>query len=183
MPLDDPKKDDKQTTAEESEKSTPKKGLPSYLIYAGISIVMIAAGYFGGTTFMGKAKDAGEVSVSADEGHSDKDKDKGEKAEKTPTEMINIDDIIVNPSGTGGTRFLAASIGFEVSNPEAPKLFEERMPMIRDALISILGSKTIEQLSDPKEKEITRYQIKKRVEHLLKTDDLKAVYFTDFVLQ
>jgi len=55
--------------------------------------------------------------------------------------------------------------------------------MVRDALISILGSKTIEQLSDAKEKEITRYQIKKRVEHLLKTKKLEAVYFTNFVLQ
>jgi flagellar basal body-associated protein FliL len=41
----------------------------------------------------------------------------------------------------------------------------------------------MEQLSDPKQKEITRYQIRKRVEQLLKIEDLAAVYFTDFILQ
>jgi len=181
MPLDDPKKDEKKAEAEETEKPEKKKGLPSYLIYAGISIVMIAAGYFGGTMFLGSAKGGDEVEATAEEKHSDEGKKDSHAS--GPTEMINIDDIIVNPSGTGGTRFLAASIGFEVTSPEMPALFEKKMPMIRDALISILGSKTIEQLSDPKEKEITRYQIKKRVEHLLETSDLHAVYFTDFVLQ
>ena len=97
--------------------------------------------------------------------------------------MVMVDDIIVNPSGTGGTRFLSCSIGFEMAAGEAVKEFESRRPMIRDALITILGSKTLEQLSDAKEKEITRYQIKKRVEQLLNSQDLQGVYFTDFVLQ
>jgi len=62
-------------------------------------------------------------------------------------------------------------------------MFEQRQHLVRDALITILGAKTIEQLSEPKQKEITRFQIKKRVEQILKVDDLAAVYFTEFILQ
>jgi len=94
-----------------------------------------------------------------------------------------MEGVIVNPAGTGGTRFLSVSLGFEVGSPATQKLLEERKPLIKDALITILGSKTIEQLTDPKQKEITRFQIKKRVEQLLGIEDLAAVYFTDFVLQ
>jgi flagellar FliL protein len=186
MPLDDPKKDSKLTEKAESKENAgaaKKKGLPSFVIYIGILVVVIAGGYFGTTKFLGSAQkdETPEVAGSKEPGQTVESDNGGDALAET--EMINIEDIIVNPSGTGGTRFLSASIGFEVTSLEAPKLFEKKMPMIRDALIAILGSKTIEQLSDPKEKEITRYQIKKRVEQLLKTDDLAAVYFTDFVLQ
>ena len=172
MPLDGPAPDSVEVDAAKTgEEQSKKKGLPSIVIYGGIAVVMVVAGYFVGTKFLGSTEKTGEVAVSGTENH-----DEGE-------EMIELEDIIVNPAGTGGTRFLAVSIGFEISGSKTKQLFENKMPMVRDALISILGSKTIEQLSDAKEKEITRYQIKKRVEHLLKTKKLEAVYFTNFVLQ
>ncbi len=182
MPLDGPTPISGEVAGaeveEEQEQSKKKKGIPSIVIYGGIAAVMVVAGYFAGTKFLGSAGKAGEVAVSGTEANDEN----GEEVTGA-TEMIELEDIIVNPAGTGGTRFLAASIGFEISGSQTKQLFENKMPMVRDALISILGSKTIEQLSDAKEKEITRYQIKKRVEHLLKTKKLEAVYFTNFVLQ
>jgi len=183
MPLDEPAPDSGKADGAEVEEEQPKKkkGLPPIVIYAGIAVIMAVAGYFGGTRFLASSEKADEIET-ADTKDSEHDEGESEEAHKA-TEMIEFEDIIVNPAGTGGTRFLAVSIGFEVSGAETGKLFESRKPVIRDALISILGSKTIEQLSDAREKEITRYQIKKRVEHLLKTNDLEAVYFTNFVLQ
>jgi len=90
---------------------------------------------------------------------------------------------VVNPAGTGGTRFLSVSFGFELDSPELTSAFEERELAVRDALITILSSKTVAQLTDPKEKEIARYQIKKRLEQLLNTTEITGVYYTDFVLQ
>ena len=54
---------------------------------------------------------------------------------------------------------------------------------MRDALITILSSKTVAQLTDAKQKEVIRYQIQKRLSDLLGTDQIKGVYYTDFVLQ
>ena len=179
MPLDAPAPDsDEVDAAEAGEKSKKKKkkGLPPLVLYGVIGLVIVAAGYFGATKFLGSAGKADKAETAGGEGS-------GKEAVEAATEMIEFEDVIVNPAGTGGTRFLAVSIGFEISGPKTAALFEKKTPMVRDALISILGSKTIEQLSDAKEKEITRYQIKKRVEYLLKTKNLKAVYFTNFVLQ
>lgn len=94
-----------------------------------------------------------------------------------------IEDIVVNPAGTAGSRFLSASFGIEVSNPETATRLEEREPLVRDALITILSSKTLAELTDAKQKEIMRLQIKKRLSLLLKTEDLTNVFYTDFVLQ
>jgi flagellar basal body-associated protein FliL len=55
--------------------------------------------------------------------------------------------------------------------------------LVRDALITILSAKTVAQLTDAKQKEIIRYQVKKRLEQLLSTNEIEGVYFTDFVLQ
>ncbi|MCX6826378.1 MAG: flagellar basal body-associated FliL family protein [candidate division Zixibacteria bacterium] len=184
MPIKDEKLDPKEPTpaGNETEKKEKKK-LPPFVIYIAIGVVAVAAGYFVGTRLMGSSKKVdGKEAAAEDKPVAGKKVEKKDKAEG-PSTVYKMDDIIVNPSGTSGTRFLSVSVGFEVGSPETAKLFEERQPLIRDALITILGSKTMEQLSDTKQKEITRYQIKKRIEQLLGIDDLAAVYFTDFVLQ
>jgi flagellar FliL protein len=156
---------------EEPQKKSKLK-LPPFVLYGIIALVVVGAGYFAFTKFFKSTEKADAVKEST------------EKAEPAhPASVYAVTDIIVNPSGTGGTRFLSVSMGFEVSSEATIKILEEHKPLIRDALITILGSKTMDQLTDPKQKEITRFQIKKRVEQLLHINDLAAVYFTDFILQ
>ena len=102
---------------------------------------------------------------------------------KDESYIYSIRDIVINPAGTGGSRFLSVSFGFELESAKLVALFEEREPIIRDALITILSSKTIAQLTDAKQKEVVRFQIKKRIGQRMGTDDLAGVYYTDFVLQ
>lgn len=94
-----------------------------------------------------------------------------------------VKDIVVNPAGTGGTRFLSVSFAFQVDSPELANLLKRKETIVRDVLITILSAKTVAQLTDPKQKEITRYQIKRRISELMESEELMAVYYTDFVLQ
>ena len=96
---------------------------------------------------------------------------------------LRLENIVVNPAGTGGSRFLSVSFGFELESESTKAEFEERDAVIRDALITIMSSKTVAQLTDAKQKEIARFQIKKRVSQLLQSNELVGVYYTDFVLQ
>jgi flagellar FliL protein len=182
MPLDDKKDIDATAVADGDaggKKSKGKKGFPAFVIYIAVALVMAGAGYFVGGKLTGSSN-----SDTRQAEHNDSKSDKsGRHADAGSSDVYMMDDIIVNPAGTGGTRFLSVSIGIEVASKETVNLIEKREPVIKDALITILGSKTIEQLSDTKEKEITRYQIRKRIEQLLKTNDIMAVYFTDFILQ
>lgn len=104
----------------------------------------------------------------------------GEPATST---FFAVKDIVVNPAGTGGTRFLSVSFAFQVDSPEMAELLKSKETIIRDVLITILSAKTVAQLTDPKQKEIIRYQIKKRVSQLMEAEEIMAVYYTDFVLQ
>jgi flagellar basal body-associated protein FliL len=110
-------------------------------------------------------------------------KEKGEGEGSAGSLVYAVKDIIVNPAGTGGTRFLSVSFGFQLKSTEVAAQFEEEGMLVRDALITILSAKTVAQLTDAKQKEIIRYQVKKRLEQLLSTNEIEGVYFTDFVLQ
>lgn len=114
--------------------------------------------------------------------HKKRKAKKGHGAEAT-SYLYSITDIVVNPAGSGGGRFLSVSFAFELESSYMAAVFEEREPIIRDALITILSSKTVAQLTDPKQKEVVRYLIKKRISRLMDTEDLAGVYYTDFVLQ
>lgn len=177
MAANDKLDNDATTIAEDEAKGKASKKSSPIITYAVIALVMVVAGYFIGNMLSKSPEEA--------PAESEPQKTKHEKshAPGQPSEIFLMEDIIVNPSGTGGTRFLSVSVGFEVGSSETVHLFEKREAVIKDALLTILGSKSIEQLSDPKEKEITRFQIRKRTEQLLGIDDLAAVYFTDFVLQ
>jgi len=125
----------------------------------------------------------GDSGKEADKPNQESKEKKSGHGGKTASVVYNIDDIVINPAGTGGTRFLSASFAFELESDAAAKEFEAREAIIRDALITILSSKSIAQLTDVKQKEITRYQIKKRISEILNTEELAGVFYTDFVLQ
>ena len=127
----------------------------------------------------------GEASKEEESGdHGSKPKKRTSHGASTGEGMVySVRDIIINPAGTGGTRFLSVSFGFELGTAELAEEFDAKEAIVRDALITILSSKTVAQLTDVKQKEIARYQIKKRLEQLLETDQIEGVYYTDFVLQ
>ncbi len=202
--------DDEKTTVEagdkaktEGEGSTDaKKGGNKMILFGGIGagaiILGVALTLFVIKPMMSGSDESVDATEEVAEHGGDKDKSAhGEKPKpkKKPRkkashgeegggpEILAVKDIVINPAGTGGSRFLSVSFAFEVESAYLAAEFEERAPVIRDALITILSSKTVAQLTDPKQKEIVRYQIKKRISQLMETDELAGVYYTDFVLQ
>jgi len=181
--------DEEKTTIEtpEAGAEAPKKGGSKGLIFGGIGLAVVVIGValalFVVKPMMSKSSSeessghGKSAEVKKSEGHG------SSKKEGEGSFLYSIKDIVVNPAGTGGSRFLSVSFGFELKTQSLETDFEDREPLVRDALITILSSKTVAQLTDTKQKEIMRYQIKKRLADLFHTEDLEAVYYTDFVLQ
>jgi flagellar FliL protein len=191
-----PDEEKKEIGQEEAEnEAQPKKALPikKYGIYGAIVIVMMAAAYFVTLKVVKPMLAGGDTSVEEKFEEKAETEDGGHGGSATLAEhgsggedesgVFLIEDLIVNPAGTGGRRFLSTSIGFELASPKATGLFEKREAIVRDALITILSSQSIPELSDFKQREKLRKLIELRVEKLLHTDAVAAVYFTEFVLQ
>jgi flagellar FliL protein len=98
-------------------------------------------------------------------------------------EIVRFENIIVNPSGTMGSRYLSTTVGLEVMSEESREAVREAEPMIKDALITYLSSRTIEELTDPATRELMRETIRQRVNPVIAPQQVRAIYFLDFVLQ
>ncbi len=196
--------DEEKTTVEASEDtatadgSSAKGGKKKLIMLGGIGLAAVVIGIVV-ALFVVKPMLSGSSSDATEEEYTEQteasEESSGHKAPKPKKKpkrshggesevlIYAIKDIVVNPAGTGGSRFLSVSFGFELNSPGLEEEFAAKEPVVRDALITILSSKTVAQLTDAKQKEIVRYQIRKRVSKLMGTEELIGVYFTDFVLQ
>jgi flagellar FliL protein len=167
--------------------------LPTISIYGIVSLLAIFAAYLvtvkvvkpltaqNPAAAVETAAAAPEEPVAADEHGSSRH---GE-AEGTAGESSfhTIESVVVNPAGTAGTRFLSCSVNFEVDNKEDLKAFAALDVQIRDLLITILSSKTVDELADVSDRNRMRREILAVVNKLAAPAKAKAVYLTDFVLQ
>ncbi len=182
--------DEEKTTAQVGEDAgTEEKkasgGSKKLILFGGIGLGVLVIGVVLALFVlkpMMSGSDGGQATTEETDNHAEKKADK-EKGGAETSLLYAVKDIVVNPAGTGGTRFLSVSFGFELGSPELASEFEEREPLVRDALITILSSKTVAELTDARQKEIVRYQVKRRLSKLLHTDEISGVYYTDFVLQ
>ena len=185
-----------------SKAAAPRKGMSKLILFGGIGLGVVVLGValalfvlkpmLGGTSEESDQTTQVDEKAANGESHAEKPAPKKKPAkseakhgegEGSQSMVYAIKDIVVNPAGTGGTRFLSVSFGFELGDAGLMAEFTEREALVRDALITILSSKTVAQLTDAREKEIARLQIKKRLEQLLETEEIAGVYYTDFVLQ
>lgn len=196
--------DDDKTKMEAKENETPaasKGGFPikKYGIYAAVVVVMVLAAYFVTLKVVKPMLAGGDIPVeqqgvkkAESENAKPKKSDESKKSghglhgsseAEAESNIYLIEQLIVNPAGTGGRRFLSTSIGFEFETGNIRTDFKEREAIVRDALITILSSQTVPELSDFKQREKLRKLIRLQVSKLLETEDIAAVYFTEFVLQ
>lgn len=170
------------------EEQAPKKKGNKLILFGGIGVgavvIGLALAMFVIKPMMADAPEGGDESSQVEEeSHGKKETAHGKEGQASEAMIYAVKDIIVNPAGTGGSRFLSVSFGFELDDARLEKEFELKEAVIRDALITILASKTVSELTDPKQKEIVRYQIKKRVSKIMDSEAITGVYYTDFVLQ
>jgi flagellar FliL protein len=94
-----------------------------------------------------------------------------------------VKDIIVNPAGTNGTRFLLTTVGFEINGVEREKEFEKKEVQVRDVLNTVLTSKGLDDLVRPEQREALRKEIFQKVAEMLPAGTLSNVYFSKFIIQ
>jgi flagellar FliL protein len=94
-----------------------------------------------------------------------------------------IEDIVVNPAGSAGTRYLCTTVALESTKPTVAEEVTEREPQIRDTLIEILSRRSVEELSALSTREELRAEIKTAVNEMLVSGEVVGVYLSNFVLQ
>lgn len=94
-----------------------------------------------------------------------------------------LDRFIVNLLSNNSSRYLKCKIDLELDAPELQKEIDKKLPAIRDLIIRILSSKTVEEIQTSKGKEKLKEEIKRKINEILTTGEIRNVYFTEFVIQ
>ena len=121
-----------------------------------------------------------------DEQKADQQKVEKKKKVSQMTEMgpiYPLDKFIVNLLSNNSARYLKCKMDLELDSPELQQEVDKKLPAIRDLIIRILSSKTVEEIQTAKGKEKLKEEIKRKINAMLTTGEIKNVYFTDFVIQ
>jgi flagellar FliL protein len=74
-------------------------------------------------------------------------------------------------------------MNLELDGEELAIELEQKTPLVRDIIIRVLTSKTLEEISTAKGKEKLKDQLVNQLNLRLQDGQVKNVYFTEFVIQ
>jgi flagellar protein FliL len=196
---------DAEAVVEEGTEPVKKKGLPPFVIPAVLALVGLGAGGFAGYTIVGPkltvgladAVTAAELAAhppgkdahgDADSTHEGGDeahdaKEGGEHGPASAPPLYTISDLVLNPAGSGGTRFLMLSVAFDMKDSAAVETLKQRDAEIKDAVLALVGAKSVEQLAEVSAREPLKVEIKDLVTGIIKKKVIKRVSFPQFVIQ
>ena len=97
--------------------------------------------------------------------------------------MVTIDEFVVNIISKDGRHYVKAALTIELNKDEALEETNKRMPQIRDSILLLVGNKTFEELHDLQGKKQLKAELVSKINSFLQTGKVKAIYFTDFVVQ
>ena len=162
--------------------------LMKYLpLVGGVLVVQIIIAVIIGYVFFAPSEDE---MAEGDEGEAEATEEVVAEVVMPEQEVIweGLDPIVVNPAGTGGLRFASVHVILGVTSQLVFDAIEARglTSRIRDTLIGILSSKTIDQL-DPRYHEGLKVEMRTKLNEFLSPENnpaaVKRVYFQGFVLQ
>ena len=106
-----------------------------------------------------------------------------EEAVLTVGEMFPLDTFVVNLADVSGKRYLRATMQLELAPEEHKETLEQRLPQIRDVVLTILPSKEFKDIRTAEGKSALRSEILERLNEILNGQVIANIYFTEFVIQ
>ncbi len=100
-----------------------------------------------------------------------------------PAAVHTIENVVLNPAGSQGTRFLLASVGFGLREAAGAEQMAGRDAEVRDLVIRVLGSRSVTELSEATLRDSIKEEMRDEVTRLLGPDAVLDVYFPQFVIQ
>jgi len=102
---------------------------------------------------------------------------------KPTTFEYAFDNIVVNLSGTKGTRYLKTSFTAFSSNPELRTIITRHRSELLNLTLNILSAKTLVDLETPGAKNMLLNELMENYNHALNSTIVDQIFFSEFVIQ
>ncbi len=97
--------------------------------------------------------------------------------------LYPLDTFTVNLKSDAGRRYLKVTMSLELEGEELSLELDAKSAVLRDRIIRILTSKTLEEISSKKGKAKVETQIMDTLNSMISDGRIKGIYFTEFVIQ
>jgi flagellar FliL protein len=97
--------------------------------------------------------------------------------------VFTLEPFIVNIYDGQELRYLKVKVELEMSNAAVKPELEGRLAAIRDAILVVLTTKTLQEIQDAQGKNQLREEILTAISKIVAQGKVSKVYFTDFVVQ
>lgn len=190
------KKEEKKEESGAAEGKKSKKLL--IIIIVAILVLIIVAGVAIAMLLMGEDENAQNVQTAQNTQQSapqTQEKSISSRSRDGATDNIDsrklsqigvlypLDTFTVNLKSDSGRRYLKATISLELNGQELSIELDNKAPVIRDRIIRILTSKTLEEISSQKGKQKVTEQIMDTLNSIISDGSIQGIYFTEFVIQ
>lgn len=183
---------DKKEAGEPAEAvaAAPAKKSKTLLIIVGavVLVLVLAGGAFAFITLSKKKVQTEQLDADAaqSEAHpgsvpeASLDEDELIEGEEPLGGILPLDTFVVNLKGG---KYIRAQIQFEFAEREVPRRIYPRLVIIRDQIISIFAGKSADDLLTDTGRDQLKSDVRDAVNTTLHKEDVKRVYFTQFVVQ
>jgi len=159
-------KDETELEAEQTNKA--RKSNKSLFIVIGIIVLALAGSITAYVLFFGGK------GASAEAKHH-------EEKKEVKTALVALDSFVLNLAEQG--RFLKVTMQFELTDLVNQQVVTEKTPQLRDAIITLVSSKSAESVASPEGKLQLKDELLLRANQSVGKDIFKNLYFTEFVMQ
>jgi flagellar FliL protein len=171
--------------AESAAPPAPKKGLMIGLLVAGIALggatgTFVVAPKLVPPVAPAVGDSTGEHGAEA-EGEGEHGK-KGEGEAAAP-KLVTLENIIVNPAGSQGSRFLMTSVALATEDEKLEASLRDRQVELRDRITTVLEVMTMQQLTAPGARDTVKVRIQSMVVSMIGGKPKLKVFVPQFVIQ
>ncbi len=107
----------------------------------------------------------------------------GEKGGGAEASVHLLENLVLNPAGTNGSRFLLLTVAIETGTPAVAAEMTTRDAELRDIILTSLGTKTVDQLTDISTREVIKGELQTAIGGRFGKSAVKRLYFPQFVVQ
>jgi flagellar protein FliL len=161
----------------ETEAEPPKKG--GKLVLLGSLAASVALGSVAGLFILGPKLAPTPAHAAAKAAKHDSTDAK--KTEVAP--IYQMDNLVLNPADSGGTRFLLLSVALEVKDAGTSDMLKGHDAEMRDAILRLFGAKTVDEVAEASSRDALRGEVLAELSKMLPAGSIRRVYFPQFVIQ
>ncbi len=161
----------------EHEEPEKKKGKSKLILI--VILILIVGGGAGGYFVFGKKLVAKYMGKKTEE----KAKEEVVQKKELVGPILQLDPFVFNLTGNQA-KYAKVTLGIEVKDPKVMEEAKKMVPVIRDKILFIFGTKAPEVLMDVNQRETIKKEVHASLQGLFKDgEELRGVYITDIIIQ